>query len=119
MERAHRSEMVPRTIFICGIILEPGSDIYRYPINGIDGMNLRNVSLLIEQKSPGFPGVFRGHVWRVYGALSTWFDSKILYILDEMQYLTWAQRLYPNSATAVDQICRFQRKIRIKVDKIA
>ena len=27
--------------------------------------------------------------------------------------------LYANSATAVDQICRFQGKIRIKVDKIA
>jgi len=37
----------------------------------------------------------------------------------KMQYLTGGQRLYANSATAVDQICRFQGKIRIKVDKIA
>ena len=66
----------------------------------------------------GFWGVFRGPVWRLYGPFSTWFDSKILYILNEMQYLTRGQRLYPNSATAVDQICRFQDKIRIEVDKI-
>ena len=37
----------------------------------------------------------------------------------KMQYLTGGQRLYANSATAVDQICRFQGKIRIKVDKTA
>ena len=58
------------------------------------------------------------HQGSLYGPFSTWFDSKILYILHEMQYLAGGQRLYPNSATAVDQICRFQDKIRIEVDKI-
>jgi hypothetical protein len=57
--------------------------------------------------------------WVFFAPFSTWFDSKILYTLDENAVPNRGQRLYANSATAVDQICRFQGKIRIKVDKIA
>ena len=58
---------------------------------------------------------FRGF----FAPFSTWFDSKILYALDENAVPNRGQRSYANSAAAVDQICRFQGKIRIKVDKIA
>jgi hypothetical protein len=65
----------------------------------------RNVSL--EYNSPGFPQDIRGPVWHLYGPFSTWFDSKIPYAPHENAVPNKGQRLYPNLATAVDQICRF------------
>ena len=67
---------------------------------------------LTRKKLTRIPGYF-------FAPFSTWFDSKILYTLDENAVPNRGERLYANSATAVDQICRFQGKIRIKVDKIA